>query len=542
MTTGAQHIARALLRRGITLMSTRASLGTAPIHIAAQGMHINVVTMPDASAALRVADGAARRKGRTGVAVLDGLNDVQDALGAWDEAVNAESPVLVIVVCSEDPNKDHPRSRYTATRTTLAEDLRWCLQQTHASPLGPLLWFVHSQALQDDATDRLASEAPPKADSPESTIEHVQLRRAAAMVDEAQRVLIWAGGGALRAGAGTEVAELADRIGAPVITTTQAVGLLPARHPCLVGLPPHLPAVGQLWDDADLVIAIGTNFNAHQMQGDLMPVPPKLIAINVDPEVGMGRYAPTVLLRGDAKVLTKALVAAVTYQGGTAAVRNRNEEIRRSSRAQIAETNPDDLALISALSAAIPDRGVVVADWSLVGCWLADLHEWTMPRSLAMAARDGQTRWAVGAWVGAALDAWAAQDDQPVIGITGEQGVLANLGVLASLAAVNTADRPIPGTLLVIDDGGFGRLRAHLAMAGAPTFPAEVPTPDIAALVRTLGLRADRVSDVDELTSALNVHLAASDPTVLVVPAKPSLPASDPAVWYRREQGKSATR
>lgn len=535
MSTGANHIARTLLRRGITLTSTRASLGTAPLHIAFQDAQIHVATLPDASSVVRVADGAARRKGRPSVAFLDGTNDVQDALGAWHEALNAESPILVIVVCTEEPDLgNEPRSRYTPNRAILAEDLRYCINRTTQSPMGPVLWYVHEDALVEDAADRLAGEAAPKTEDTETVIEHVQLRRAAAMVDEAQRVLIWAGGGALRADAGTEVAELADRIGAPVITTTQAVGLLPARHPCLVGLPPHLPAVGQLWDDADLVIAIGTNFDHQQMQGGLMPTPAKMIAINIDPDARNSQYTPTVLLRGNAKVLTKALVAAVTYRGGTAAVRNRNEEIRRSSRAQLTETNESDLALVSALGVAIPDRGQVVADWSLMGCWLADLHEWTMPRSLSMAAREGQTRWAVGAWVGAALGAWAAQDDQPIIGITGEQGVLANLGVLASLAAMNSADRPIPATLVVIDDGGFGRLRAHLAMAGAPTFPAEVPTPDIAALVRTLGLRADRVTDLDEVTSALNVHLATPDPTVLVIQTKPSLPASDPAVWYRR--------
>lgn len=537
MSTGAQHIARTLLRRGITLISTRASLGTAPLQIAAHGVNVHIATLPDASSAMRVADGAARRKGRISVALLDGHSDVQDALGAWDEAVQAESPILVIVVCGQEPPQPlNERTIYTSSRKTLAEDMRQCLQRLSASPIGPILWYVNDQALTEDATDRLAGEASPANSGADTAIEHVQLRRAAAMVDEAQRVLIWAGGGALRSNAGTEVAELADRIGAPVITTTQAVGLLPARHPCLVGLPPHLPAVGQLWDDADLVIAIGSDFDHHQMQGELMPAPSKLIAINVDPEVGGDRYPPTVLLRGDAKVLTKALVAAVTYRGGTAAVRNRNEEIRRSSRAQLEETNPEDMGLISALSAAIPDSGLVVADWSLVGCWLADLHEWTMPRSLAMAAREGQTRWAVAAWVGAALGSWASKDNQPIIGVTGEQGVLANLGVLASLSAMDIGDHPIPATLVVIDDGGFGRLRAHLAMAGAPTFPAEVPTPDIAALVRTLGLRADRVNDVQELTTALNVHLAAPDPTVLVVQTRPSLPASDPAVWYRRSQ------
>ena len=67
----------------------------------------------------------------------------------------------------------------------------------------------------------------------------------------ARRPLIWAGGGALQAGAGEAVAQLAERLVAPVVTTYSAHGLLPPDHPCLVAAPPHVPAVGALWDEAD---------------------------------------------------------------------------------------------------------------------------------------------------------------------------------------------------------------------------------------------------------------------------------------------------
>ena len=50
-------------------------------------------------------------------------------------------------------------------------------------------------------------------------VEHVQLRRAANLVDSSQNVLIWVGGGAMRAGAGGAVAELAEKVGVPVAST-----------------------------------------------------------------------------------------------------------------------------------------------------------------------------------------------------------------------------------------------------------------------------------------------------------------------------------
>ena len=94
--------------------------------------------------------------------------------------------------------------------------------------------------------------------------------------------MIWAGGGALRAGAGSLVGELAVKLAAPVLTTFMGRGLLPPEHPCAVAGPAHAPEVGALWDEADLVLAIGSDFDGTNTQNWQMPAPPTLIAINID--------------------------------------------------------------------------------------------------------------------------------------------------------------------------------------------------------------------------------------------------------------------
>ena len=84
-----------------------------------------------------------------------------------------------------------------------------------------------------------------------------QLERALGILERARRPLIWAGGGALQSGAGDAVARLAERLVAPVILTFSAKGLLPRGHGCLVESSPHVPEAGELWDEADVVVAIG---------------------------------------------------------------------------------------------------------------------------------------------------------------------------------------------------------------------------------------------------------------------------------------------
>ena len=62
---------------------------------------------------------------------------------------------------------------------------------------------------------------------------------------------------------------------APVILTYSASGLLAPGHPCLVEAPPHVPEVGALWDEADVVVAVGQRLRRHDDPGlEDAPAPP----------------------------------------------------------------------------------------------------------------------------------------------------------------------------------------------------------------------------------------------------------------------------
>ena len=94
----------------------------------------------------------------------------------------------------------------------------------------------------------------------------------------AQRPLVWAGGGAVAPAPATPSARSRERLGAPVLTTYCAAACIAAGHPLHVGLPPHVPEVGALWDEADLVIAIGSDLDGMMTQNWRMPAPPRLVA------------------------------------------------------------------------------------------------------------------------------------------------------------------------------------------------------------------------------------------------------------------------
>ncbi|MGI9017733.1 MAG: thiamine pyrophosphate-binding protein [Euzebya sp.] len=541
MATGAEALVRALQRIGVSVVFGVPGGHNLPLVAQLRSQGLRFIGMNSPGAAIQAADGFARRSGKVGV-VLAGPGTMPLARRPEvTEALEAEVPLLLLEVgVAPSPRPGPPRDNPEVTTPQVSglrqvqldpgADVLVVLRHTREaalrSPRGPFVidlvpGFLSAAAAPEPEED---SGEPATGHEP-AAVEHVQLRRAGNLVDASQHVLIWAGGGALRAGAGGAVAELAEKLGAPVITTVQAAGLLPARHPCLVGLPPHLPPVGAMWDKANLVIAIGTDFDEQSTQGLRLPEPDNLIAINVDAADAGRHYRPDVLLRGDARTLTKALSDAVSYRGGTAVVRSRLQEVRAQTRKDLKESDPNEMAFLDALSAALPDRTTIVVDPCAAGRWLAAFHEWTLPRTLLIPADLDTPGYALPAAIGAAVSG----STEPVVAIIGDQGLLACMGDLAVVAR-----EKLPVTIVVVDDGGAGRLRPLLTELGLDPSALDRPSPDFAANARTFGLRADGIDVMgEELTTALRAHIAAPDPTVLVVQARLRPPPSDATRWYR---------
>ncbi len=148
-----------------------------------------------------------------------------------------------------------------------------------------------------------------------------EIAAAVDLIERASRPLLWAGGGAIASGAGPAIGSIAERLAAPVFTTYQARGLLGRDHPCAVGLPPHLPSAGALWDEADLVITIGSDLDGMMTQNWRMPAPPALLAINVDPVDASKNYRPDLVVTADAARGVGAITDRIPQRPGVEALR-----------------------------------------------------------------------------------------------------------------------------------------------------------------------------------------------------------------------------
>ncbi|XBB69724.1 5-guanidino-2-oxopentanoate decarboxylase [Nocardioides sp. WV_118_6] len=470
------------------------------------------------------ADGYARTTGRVGVAVVTSGPALLNAATAVGQAYSDSVPILVV---SPGLPLRHPatgngllhetRDQGAALAAVAAASLRptsvaeipTAVAQAFSIMTSGRPRPVHLEVPLDvleEAAEVVLVEpvvAAPRA-APAASI-----AAAAAVLDGATAPLLVVGGGARSAAA--QVQALAERLGALVVSTTNGKGVLPEDHPLALGAGIHLPTIKALADEADVVVAIGTELAPADLWYGPLPVTGKLVRIDVDPVGMVTNAAPAVAVLGDAAAaldgLLGALGAGEPARPDTAAWRERKA---KDAQAEGAEW----LDVVAALAAAVP-RDVVMATDNAMACYLgalANLATYT-PSSYLFPTGYGTLGFGLPAGIGAKV----GNPDRPVVAMLGDGGIMFTVAELATAAELGIA---LP--VVVVDNSGYGEIRNEMAERGDPVHAVTFPAPDFAALGRAvgcLGVTVDLGGDgtPSDLTAAVRDALVADQPTVIHV-------------------------
>ena len=540
MPTGARLIVDLLEERGVELCFGLPGVHNLALWEALRDSPIRLIGVRHEQAAAYAADGYARATGRLGVALTTTGPGAANTLGAVGEAWAARTPVLVIATDIPSTLRRPDTYRGVLHETTdQAAMFAPVTKATHralaagdvasaaAAALRDATAAPHRPVYLEVATDLLGADVPAAEDGAAPAapgLDDAALGHAVARLAAAERPLVWAGTGARDAGA--EVARLAERLAAPVMTTYGSAGLLPPTHQCLVGMPPHVEPAGALWDDADLVLAIGSDLDGVQTQNFAMPQPPVLLAVNLDAEDAGKNYRVDVLLEGDAAQVTAALADRAGDGGDLAALAERLHGVRAAACSAL---DGRALRFLDAVHFAVPDESVLVADMCIPGYWLAGFHTPAAPRRLQIPLGWGTLGYAFPAAMGAALAGRG-----PAVAVVGDGGFLFACGELATIA-----QERIPLTTVIVDDGGYGMLRYDQDVHGDERYGVDLHTPDFAAMAAAFGIRAETVDGLeDEFGEALARHVEDPEPTVLVARTPEPLvpPPNTSPNWYRRRR------
>ncbi|AWC21325.1 putative 2-ketoarginine decarboxylase AruI [Aminobacter sp. MSH1] len=468
-----------------------------------------------------MADGYARASGRPGVAFVITGPGLTNTITAMAQARADSVPMLVISGVNAQPTlgkglgylHELPDQRgmmekvaLSSRRVTEAAELPGAIARAFemfaTRRPGPVHIEVPLDAMGKPADGlkplpkRAAAPAPGER----------ALAEARPLVSATKRPLILAGGGARRAEA--ELRALAEKLDAPVVTTANGRGLM---HGHGLGVPasPSLKAVRSLMADADLVIAVGTEFGPtdYDMYGDGgFMLPKSLIRIDID-EMQLGRRPAAVSILADAGAALARLGADVgeARQAGGAA---RAKTARERAWAEIGPAMQAQVRAVEAIRDALP--GAIIVGDSTQPVYAANLYyDHDRPGGWFNAATGyGALGFGPPAAIGAAL----AVPDAPVVCLSGDGGFQFTLPELGAALDANA-----PVIFVVWNNRGYREIETSMLDAGVEPVGVSPVPPDFLLIAQAYGLQAERLRDVGALGSALKKARSTGKPCLIEI-------------------------
>jgi acetolactate synthase-1/2/3 large subunit len=378
-------------------------------------------------------------------------------------------------------------------------------RQATSAPSGPVVLEIPVDVLEGE-TDVPApgtlDVTPMLLPAPDPAL----LAEAAGLLEWAERPVLWAGGGVLRAGASPALVALAERLDAPTATTFMGKGAIPADHPLAVGSACDEGAFQELLRTADVVLAVGTELGAETTGQWSLQFEGRLIQVDARAE-HLGATYEGLGIAGDARAVLEALTPLVTQHesGGPARVQAVHARISSGLASQGRDA---ELHLLADLRDALEPDDILVCDMTLTGYLAAPFLDVYEPGTFLYPLGSGTLGYA---WP-AAIGAKVARPEAQVLAVHGDGGVLYNI-----LELLSARQHGIGAKLLVVDDGGYGILRVYQEGAYGRASKVDLAQPDFPALARSLGVPVFEARP-RALAGALAEALAVDGPAVIHLP------------------------
>ena len=541
MITGGQAVAETLASLGVTRVFGIVSVHNLPIYDALS-LHpdIEVTNVRHEQAAAHAADAYSRVTGGLGVILTSTGPGAVNAIAGIYEAAFVSSQLLMITGQIESRFRGKAKGflheyekqpdmlgsvcravasvRYTEDISKdiagVVDDIRRGRPQPGAVEIPIDLQYrtAEVQIVGSPDVERL---------SPDENL----LDQAAELLQQAERPIIWAGGGVNISGAAHELTALAERLGAPVVTTIEGRGSISEAHEFSLGFRTDRVLGMEIFEEADVVFAVGTRFQNYATRVWTLPMPENLIHVDVDPGVIGRNYSASVAVVGDAKLALQGMLDRIDNGNVDEQFVDRCRKIRTADEQAIQEEiGADHSQIVSIIRRLLPDECPVVRDSTVPGyTWgnrlLQIVRSRTSIRPAAVAIGPGLPL-AMGAAIGSETHALLVQ---------GDGGLQLSIGELSACA-----EHQIPVIVLVFNDSGYNILRIIQDNVLGHKHGTELPTVDFVAVAEGMGVDAERVEGVEQFEPALQRALDRSGPTLLDIDMEFLAPIQLPLPAHQR--------
>ena len=534
--TGAQALVQSLERVGVEVIFGIPGGSILPAYDPLYDSKIRHILVRHEQGAGHAAEGYAQATGRVGVCIATSGPGATNLVTAIADAYMDSVPMVAITgqVASRAIGTDafqeadirgitFPITKHSFLITDPADIPHAIAAAFHLAKTGrpgPVLVDIAKDALAANTQFHWPEELDLPGYRPVTRPHGKQIREAARLIGEAQRPVIYLGGGVNRARAWDALAELVDLIGAPVVTTLMARGAFPDSHPLNYGMPGMhgtVAAVGAL-QQADLLITLGARFD-DRVTGKLDSFAPgaKVIHADIDPaEISKNRLADVPIVGDLAEVLAElnAALRGTEHPDWSSWV-GYLDGLRTRYQATEYPAETDGLLgpeyVIKRLGEIVGPDATYVSGVGQHQMWAAHLLPHELPERFFNSGGAGTMGYcvptAMGAKVGRPDDVVWGIDGDGCFQMTNQELVTCFLeGIPVKIAVLNNRSLGMVRqwqTLFYGERYSNTNLKSHLV----PDFPK------LAEAMGAVGLRAETVEDVDRV---IEEAMAINDRPVVV--------------------------
>ena len=533
--TGAEIVIESLKHHGVDLAFGYPGGTIMPVYDALYRDGFRHILARHEQGACHAADGYARATGRTGVVLATSGPGATNLVTGLATAFMDSVPLVAVTgqVATASIGTDAfqeadiygitiPITKYNylvKDVARLAETFAEAFYLARSGRPGPVLIDIPKdvQLASAEYAPVAQEDIPLLKYTPEPRYEFAaELDRVAALLREAQRPVLLAGGGAVIAGASEALRQLARRASLPVASTLLGSGVFPRQDPLSLGMVGmHGTRYGnEAIAAADLLISAGARFD-DRVTGKLSEFAKgaRIVHIDIDP-AEVGKLLPTYLpVIGDLKQVLEGLVAKLELEPpasrrewlGQIEAWKRDYPLARAR----SETALKPQFVIETLSELTSGEAVVATGVGQHQMWTALYYEHKHPRHLITSGGLGTMGFCLPAGIGAQL----GRPDRLVVVVTGDGSFQMNIQELATAAFYR-----VPVKVIILNNGFLGMVRQWQELFFGGRYAAtdlEAGNPDFVMVARGFGVEAMRVDRPEQVRPALEKAFAHPGPVVV---------------------------
>ncbi len=446
------------------------------------------------------------------------------------------APMFALVGQVERAHRGHEAFQEIDQVATIGGLAKWAAEPTDAESVAPLLGEAIRQALSGRPGPVLLSLPEDLLDEVAPQDAHVDggrpaplrpsdenIRRVIELLASAERPVIVAGGGVLRARTSTELLRFAELLQVPIIAAWRRADVVSNDHPLYLGMAGYGAAssVKARLLAADAALVIGCRLNEPTSSEDAFPAATTRWAhVDIEPHRAPDLAVADLTVVADARVLLRAanehLLGKAVLDAELVHRRQAHNVADRATWEAAATIDADADTwngpgvhpgrVITTLRRILPDDAIVTTDAGNFAGWAGRGFRFRKPGTFL-----GSTSGAMGYGVPAAIAASLVHRDRPIVALVGDGGFA------MTMAELETATREHARIIvLVFDNERYGTIRMWQARRqSGEGIGTELGPVDFTSVARGLGARGVRVDHDSEFEPALRQAMAEERSTVI---------------------------